>query len=74
MRSVSSPPSFESLVNTEGFQTVRYAECKLCLFESLVNTEGFQTWVSGYTLAYRFESLVNTEGFQTSESKRGRRV
>ena len=34
---------FESLVNTEGFQTVLKMDHNECQFESLVNTEGFQT-------------------------------
>ena len=34
---------FESLVNTEGFQTVNVEEYWGKGFESLVNTEGFQT-------------------------------
>ena len=57
---------FESLVNTEGFQTC----CKRCYqqgkFESLVNTEGFQTVVRLNRKDIEFESLVNTEGFQTT--------
>ena len=36
--------SFESLVNTEGFQTVHMGEIRGRPFESLVNTEGFQTY------------------------------
>ena len=35
--------TFESLVNTEGFQTEARSERSKELFESLVNTEGFQT-------------------------------
>ena len=35
---------FESLVNTEGFQTGDRRETHRTLFESLVNTEGFQTY------------------------------
>ena len=35
---------FESLVNTEGFQTVHVGEIRGRPFESLVNTEGFQTY------------------------------
>ena len=34
---------FESLVNTEGFQTQIQTDAQECEFESLVNTEGFQT-------------------------------
>ena len=34
---------FESLVNTEGFQTTNHALTLRDKFESLVNTEGFQT-------------------------------
>ena len=34
---------FESLVNTEGFQTTQESRNKYFKFESLVNTEGFQT-------------------------------
>ena len=34
---------FESLVNTEGFQTYTNICVIACKFESLVNTEGFQT-------------------------------
>ena len=34
---------FESLVNTEGFQTKNIEKTKNIEFESLVNTEGFQT-------------------------------
>ena len=34
---------FESLVNTEGIQTVRAKKEKCVQFESLVNTEGIQT-------------------------------
>ncbi len=34
---------FESLVNTEGFQTGWNACLREIVFESLVNTEGFQT-------------------------------
>ena len=35
---------FESLVNTEGIQTVRAKKEKCVQFESLVNTEGIQTY------------------------------
>ena len=34
---------FESLVNTEGFQTSPVKKLRRSWFESLVNTEGFQT-------------------------------
>ena len=34
---------FESLVNTEGFQTKERCNIDYLWFESLVNTEGFQT-------------------------------
>ena len=34
---------FESLVNTEGFQTTGSNNRANDMFESLVNTEGFQT-------------------------------
>ena len=34
---------FESLVNTEGFQTLKVSPMITLSFESLVNTEGFQT-------------------------------
>ena len=34
---------FESLVNTEGIQTVCRINCLWKMFESLVNTEGIQT-------------------------------
>ena len=34
---------FESLVNTEGFQTAYTPNYGKLAFESLVNTEGFQT-------------------------------
>ena len=34
---------FESLVNTEGFQTEKTLISLPGMFESLVNTEGFQT-------------------------------
>ena len=34
---------FESLVNTEGFQTWIWSYINISVFESLVNTEGFQT-------------------------------
>ena len=34
---------FESLVNTEGFQTPHFRRVHIQPFESLVNTEGFQT-------------------------------
>ena len=43
---------FESLVNTEGFQTKVHVYIWQLPFESLVNTEGFQTcwiWVTGNT-------------------------
>ena len=56
---------FESLVNTEGFQTACPSVPLLPLFESLVNTEGFQTIVIIHNHHIWFESLVNTEGFQT---------
>ena len=40
---------FESLVNTEGFQT-RDSDVVVCKsFESLVNTEGFQTNVCDFS-------------------------
>ena len=56
---------FESLVNTEGFQT-DFTQIFICIqFESLVNTEGFQTAASCRLSPTPFESLVNTEGFQT---------
>ena len=57
--------SFESLVNTEGFQTVHMGEIRGRPFESLVNTEGFQTGEVKTQTCMKFESLVNTEGFQT---------
>ena len=56
---------FESLVNTEGFQTVNVEEYWGKGFESLVNTEGFQTFKGLRKTTQQFESLVNTEGFQT---------
>ena len=56
---------FESLVNTEGFQTNTQENSLETWFESLVNTEGFQTIWLLKRLKDRFESLVNTEGFQT---------
>ena len=56
---------FESLVNTEGFQTGRSGELVWRKFESLVNTEGFQTDCTIACQLLTFESLVNTEGFQT---------
>ena len=37
---------FESLVNTEGFQTAVPARNQTSKFESLVNTEGFQTTIT----------------------------
>ena len=37
---------FESLVNTEGFQTLHLWNTNEGLFESLVNTEGFQTTIT----------------------------
>ena len=57
---------FESLVNTEGFQTAVPARNQTSKFESLVNTEGFQTSRLRNSTPDRFESLVNTEGFQTT--------
>ena len=62
----TSMRSFESLVNTEGFQTMVYLQRLHERFESLVNTEGFQTPYLMWQYSYQFESLVNTEGFQTS--------
>ena len=56
---------FESLVNTEGFQTETVRRTAGNPFESLVNTEGFQTAGTEIQRKRRFESLVNTEGFQT---------
>ena len=56
---------FESLVNTEGFQTEACQIRRPVRFESLVNTEGFQTLRSILCDGLQFESLVNTEGFQT---------
>ena len=56
---------FESLVNTEGFQTKRSCSSDDWVFESLVNTEGFQTQIQTDAQECEFESLVNTEGFQT---------
>ena len=41
---------FESLVNTEGFQTAKMVGASPDSFESLVNTEGFQT---GSTTRYK---------------------
>ena len=58
---------FESLVNTEGFQTVQSGLAQITSFESLVNTEGFQTLPKPRVQKLVFESLVNTEGFQTSD-------
>ena len=55
---------FESLVNTEGFQTETDSNRHSRLFESLVNTEGFQTDFTQIFICIQFESLVNTEGFQ----------
>ena len=57
---------FESLVNTEGFQTCSIASKHSIVFESLVNTEGFQTRNTVIPHGCEFESLVNTEGFQTT--------
>ena len=57
---------FESLVNTEGFQTATAKVVDYDSFESLVNTEGFQTQYKIILLIFSFESLVNTEGFQTT--------
>ena len=57
---------FESLVNTEGFQTIRRDESNPISFESLVNTEGFQTRGICPCIRTSFESFVNTEGFQTT--------
>ena len=56
---------FESLVNTEGFQTKVHVYIWQLPFESLVNTEGFQTKSDSACADDQFESLVNTEGFQT---------
>ena len=56
---------FESLVNTEGFQTQAVWKMTAEAFESLVNTEGFQTTQESRNKYFKFESLVNTEGFQT---------
>ena len=60
---------FESLVNTEGFQTGTASFTPTFLFESLVNTEGFQTVKEPVEAVWEFESLVNTEGFQTQSLK-----
>ena len=57
---------FESLVNTEGFQTIPLLQSPKEAFESLVNTEGFQTAKPDSLPDFEFESLVNTEGFQTT--------
>ena len=57
---------FESLVNTEGFQTGQRNGKLRRKFESLVNTEGFQTDQLVSVFCEVFESLVNTEGFQTA--------
>ena len=57
---------FESLVNTEGFQTDDHRSRVDRKFESLVNTEGFQTHTMPKRSKRWFESLVNTEGFQTA--------
>ena len=43
MRWYFSYKLFESLVNTEGFQTYTRFARDVNSFESLVNTEGFQT-------------------------------
>ena len=59
------PLQFESLVNTEGFQTAWHGIPVSGSFESLVNTEGFQTEQEKRIKELEFESLVNTEGFQT---------
>ena len=67
MRLFSPPLLFESLVNTEGFQTSDVGLCRITQFESLVNTEGFQTAADMQPQQLLFESLVNTEGFQTSK-------
>ena len=56
---------FESLVNTEGIQTLMFIAGKKSEFESLVNTEGIQTRLCVEMHASLFESLVNTEGIQT---------
>ena len=63
---------FESLVNTEGFQTNDANVPCRTLFESLVNTEGFQTKSDSACADDQFESLVNTEGFQTRYSRNNR--
>ena len=39
---------FESLVNTEGFQTAQQLKERIPEFESLVNTEEFQTIIKKY--------------------------
>ena len=54
-------PVFESLVNTEGFQTALVISWRVIKFESLVNTEGFQTQIQTDAQECEFESLVNTE-------------
>ena len=59
---------FESLVNTEGIQTILHHSMLHHLFESLVNTEGIQTQMNGKDAQRMFESLVNTEGIQTCSS------
>ena len=41
---------FESLVNTEGFQTFKGLRKTTQQFESLVNTEGFQTIKRSYVI------------------------
>ena len=56
---------FESLVNTEGIQTLGIIKVSMNWFESLVNTEGIQTFAPSRGVPYSFESLVNTEGIQT---------
>ena len=55
---------FESLVNTEGFQTRDLQRLHRAQFESLVNTEGFQTGITDYPKITRLRVLLIQKDFK----------
>ena len=55
---------FESLVNTEGFQTYIAGVRRKNQFESLVNTEGFQTHVRRYPSCGSLRVLLIQKDFK----------
>ena len=58
---------FESLVNTEGFQTDDIRHCLKLGLRVLLIRKDFKQQSGVLSYLQEFESLVNTEGFQTKK-------